>query len=154
MDVYGKKPDAPLGEYFRRSVWGWHPLWELCAEIAPDLCGKVKYAHSNDGDGLNAEDSMQLALLLDQACNNGRAAQLAQGRREEVCTLPDEECYLCGGTGKRRPVGQGPGPGNEPCNACNSTGRRRPFETSYDADAEDVREFAEFLKHCGGFEIC
>jgi hypothetical protein len=26
FDVYGKAPTAREGEYFRRNIWGWHPL--------------------------------------------------------------------------------------------------------------------------------
>lgn len=26
MDLYGKKPLNPVGEYFRNNVWWWRPL--------------------------------------------------------------------------------------------------------------------------------
>lgn len=42
---------------------------------------------------------------------------------------------------------------NNGCNACKGTGKVRPFQTSYSFDESDVREFAEFLENCGGFEI-
>ena len=37
MDVYGRKPKNETGEYFRRNVWGWHPLWEYCCEANPEI---------------------------------------------------------------------------------------------------------------------
>ena len=50
MDVYGKAPTAEVGEYFRRNVWGWRPLWDMCLDLFPELTEKVEYGHSNDGD--------------------------------------------------------------------------------------------------------
>ena len=77
------------------------------------------------------------------------AAQVLRARQD---SLPDEECRVCGGTGSRQEPPQ-VGPGNLPCNACGGTGRVRPFETNYGFDVDTVREFAEFLRDCGGFEI-
>ena len=54
MDVIGKKPKAEVGQYFRNNVWWWHPLWEYVCEVPPALANRVRYGHSNDGDGLRA----------------------------------------------------------------------------------------------------
>jgi hypothetical protein len=67
MDVYGIKATDKEGEYFRNNCWYWRPLWQFCEQVAPNLCAKVKYGQSNDGDGLkNQKDCTALsdALLL------------------------------------------------------------------------------------------
>jgi hypothetical protein len=153
MDVYGKSPVSPKGEFFRRSVWGWHPLWEYCEETAPEITYKVVYGHSNDGDGLGAEDSIELSRHLREEIAYGRTARYVRERDDRLAALPDEPCRICDGTGRRLPPPE-VGPGELPCNGCNSRGKVRPSETHYGLDVEDVREFAEFLNDCGGFEIC
>jgi len=153
MDVLGKAPTSGTGEYFRRSVWGWHPLWTYCEETAPEMTEKVAYGHSNDGDGLGAEDSIELSRHLREEIASGRTARYIRERDERLASLPDELCVICGGTGQRLPPPE-VGAGTLPCNGCGSLGKVRPFETHYGLAVEDVAEFADFLSDCGGFEIC
>lgn len=182
MDVYGKAHEADRpevgsdgysdafwerdaawrsrpGAYFRASVWTWHPLWETCAAFAPELCAQVVNAHTNDGDGLDAEGSRALAAVLRERRAEIETHILAQAAAAELA--PDEACDLCAGTGRRAPV-PARGPGDWGCNACggeaslegkSGRGRVRPFRTNYSTSIEEVDEFATFLEACGGFEI-
>ncbi len=152
FDVFGKNPKNEKGEYFRNNVWWWHPLWEYCCFVAPDVAGKVAYGHSNDGDGLDEEDALALARRLREELESGRTKEYEERYMAALKALPDEPCPICGGTGRRLPPPQ-VGPGDVPCNGCNGTGRVRPFATHYPFSEENVREFVEFLENCGGFEI-
>jgi hypothetical protein len=153
MDVKGKKPTTEAGEYFRNSVWWWRPLWDYCEQVAPEICSKVKLGQSNDGDGLDARDSLRLAAILRQEIASGATAAFGRYFREEVLALPPEEsCEICGGTGKRRPPPEA-GPGTEWCNACLGKGKSQNQATRYAFTAGNVQDFAEFLEGCGGFEI-
>lgn len=49
MDVIGQSPVSERGEYFRNNVWWWHPLWEYCERLAPDLIPSDNLGHYNDG---------------------------------------------------------------------------------------------------------
>ena len=40
MDVYGKSPTTEVGAYFRKTIWGWHPLWDMCTDLSPGRCGE------------------------------------------------------------------------------------------------------------------
>jgi len=156
MDVMGKAPENQTGEYFRANVWYWHPLWGYVADEHPYYAAKVKYAHSNDGDGLNAEDSAALADLLDKDIESGKLTAYIFEYEQEMAALPDEECTICEGRGWRdddMAVKFGFGGPDKPCNGCDGKGQRRPFGTSYYMDAEVMKEFAGFLRFCGGFEI-
>jgi hypothetical protein len=153
MDVFGKEPRTEKGAYFRNNVWAWHPLWSYCEEIAPDIAGRVECGHSNDGDGLDAADAEELAQRLQAEVDSGATARYATERQAALEALPDEECSICSGTGKRRKPPQ-TGPGRTPCNGCDGTGKVRPFATHYPFDVENVQEFVEFLRDCGGFAIC
>jgi hypothetical protein len=151
MDVYGRGPTDETGEYFRRSVWGWRPLWDYCEKVAPQLTLYVD-GQSNSGDGLNEEGSAALALALEAELDAGLTARYVADRKERLESMPDEPCNICNGTGKRQPPPT-VGAGDRPCNGCESTGSRRPWLTWYALYEQDVRDFVAFLKSCGGFAI-
>src|ERR1035441_4207245 len=94
MDVIGTNPRNQTGKYFRNNIWWWHPLWEYCSEVAPDICGRVVYGHSNDGDGLDAEASTALAQLLRNEIESGRTATYAATRESALKKLPDVVCQI------------------------------------------------------------
>lgn len=72
MDVHGIAPKSEAGKYFRRNIWGWPPLADLCIETAPDVCANCEFWHSNDGDGLDAFQSAELAMALQARLNANR----------------------------------------------------------------------------------
>ena len=49
------------GAYFRNNVWWWRPLAEYVQLVLPIICKKCDHWHSNDGDGLDDQDSGALA---------------------------------------------------------------------------------------------
>jgi hypothetical protein len=152
MDVFGKAPDDPKGAYFRNNIWWWHPLAAYCVETAPDLTASCQSWHSNEGDGLDADTSRQLAAALRQRIADGQTAAYAAIREAEHHALPDEPCDICGGTGSRLAPPE-VRRGNYPCLGCNGKGRIRPRKTQYPFSVENVEEFATFLEHCNGFAI-
>ena len=167
MDVMGKSPTTEQGEYFRNNWWWWRPLWAYCVEVAPDLCGRVN-AGSNDGDGLNAEDSAELSRILFERIDSGHTAEWEREYNEWRARLPRVDCNWCRGTGVRRDkVGREMGMREKVldqetqiltgrsvgwCNGCGGVGRRAQTRTEYPFEVENVREFAKFLESCGGFE--
>jgi hypothetical protein len=170
MDVYGKNPTDEVGEYFRRNVWGWHPLWDMCLDLFPELAGKVEHGHSNDGDGLNAVDSEALGDALDEAVIDGRIAEWVTERNGLVAALPMEDCGICDGTGIRTDeIGRQAGQHDKAlpseqaivlgrefgwCNGCDGNGEKAPFASWYGVEVGDATDWAGFLRSCGGFEIC
>lgn len=152
MDVFGKSPVSERGEYFRNNMWWWHPLWEYCERLAPDLIPEDNLGHYNDGWGLDGPRSLALADRLATALAAGAVEQYAQDYASFLTALPDEPCSICAGTG-RRAGSPHAGSGTHPCNGCEGTGRRPNFATHYPFSAENVREFEAFLRDCGGFEI-
>lgn len=154
MDVYGKAATTEEGGYFRNNVWWWHPLAHYIEDNCPDLHAKAEHWHSNDGDGLGAEDSLKLAEQLQGLIDSGHTQAFNDRERERLKALPDESCKLCEGTGSRREIPNSGAGDTGKCNGCDSTGKVRPFETHYPFSVENVQEFTTFLKGCGGFEIC
>lgn len=158
MDVYGKKPTTEEGKYFRNNVWWWRPLARYVCEIAPQTAEKCRYWQSNDGDGLNAEDSADLARILETEVVSGRAASYEKRYASAQEMQADIVCDLCEGTGTRAPVPQrgagDPKRGGTPRNKCHGEGYVRPTSTYYPFSVDNVKEFITFLRGCGGFEIC
>jgi len=151
MDVGGKAPRSTTGEYFRNNVWWWRPLADYCLQVAPEICepdGEEVYWHTNDGDGLDDAHAVALSARLQDEIDSGRTAAFADSRMAELNAMPDETCDLCHGTGRRDDtIMQGV------CNVCEGAGYVRPFATWYAFNVENVQEWVNFLRDCGGFEI-
>jgi hypothetical protein len=75
MDVFGKKPDSKVGEYFRNSAWWWRPLAQYCCAVAPEITGRCTHWQTNDGDGLEVQYSKQLAKVLRAKIASGETAK-------------------------------------------------------------------------------
>ncbi len=155
MDVIGKDPESPKGEYFRNNVWSWRPLWDYCLDVGGDIipADGVMAGQFNDCWGLDAEPARKLGRRLHDKLNTGHTKKYAAERKHRLDNLPDEACSICGGTG-RRAAPPKTGPGTMPCNGCRGTGKSRPWATEYPFAEDNVREFADFLEDSGGFEIC
>lgn len=169
MDVYGTNPKNETGEYFRRNVWGWRPLWDYCVDNYEDLVGKVS-GHYNDGDGLDNDGALELARRIKADLADGKASDYIEKRNSYLAGLERPACEICKGTGIRDDkVGVENGmPDQElspemkiltgrshgTCNACRGEGKTDHWDTHYFLDLDDLTEFAEFLENSGGFSIC
>lgn len=163
MDVYGLKPKTSKGEYFRNNVWWWHPLWDYCTYISPELTSKVQDGHSNSGDGLNAVDSRKLGFAIQDSVENGKAEEYVNEYYEVIHQLPDEKCFCV----KKNifeaftvsgpipfPVEVGDKEPNPECQTCKGTGMQRNWNSNYHINVTNIQQFSEFLIDCGGFQIC
>lgn len=152
MDVYGKKPTDPKGEYFRANVWYWRPLWIYLQQVSPILTDKVQYAQSNDGDGLNAKDARALSQLLKSEIDSGQTEQYIKDYYDFLETLPQSDCQYCEKTGLRTWTVEGIET-QKICNACNGTLKLDHDLKSYPMHIDLIKEFQQFLHYCGGFQI-
>jgi len=185
MDVMGKNPTDEKGGYFRNNVWWWSPLWDYCSTISPEICKKVKYAYSNDGDGLDALDSEELSKRLYKSLKDGTADKYIKQHTKHIKSLPKVLCVHCRATGTRQWLKKGNDQRSawtynflagmkgdklpkytavkpkkdetmfeQRCNACNGSGKEKPYAADYSIDKDNIKNFARFLKTCGGFSIC
>jgi len=162
MDVFGKNPKTEKGSYFRNNVWYWHPLWDYCIHVLPDIANKVKYAHSNDGDGLNSVNSRKLGFALRKSIESGEAQEYIDKRQDYLDNLSNQPCHCTGVSLLESFVhdGEMPFPKTQPkdpnpeCHSCKGTGNIPNFQTSYHLTLDNISNFSEFLLDCGGFQIC
>lgn len=153
MDVIGKKPSTKDGEYFRANVWYWHPLWSMVECLYPNLAVKVQHAHSNDGDGLNATDSLVLSKLLEADLISGKIQEFIDDFNNEKNSLEQVDCDYCDQTGYRAWPQDDGSLLQKTCNVCNGTLKVDDFMASYSMSLDLVKQFQLFLQSSGGFEI-
>jgi hypothetical protein len=147
MDVYGNEPKNEYGKYFGMNMSGWRSLVTYACEAAPEITAKCKLWFYNDFDGLNGEDSILLADLLQKEIDSGRTEEYARLWHSEHELTVSELILLCKGTGKLPERGAGDPTNNGiVCNICNGDSHHRQW-------VERVREFVSFLRYCGGFQI-
>jgi hypothetical protein len=175
MDVIGRAPTSERGKYFDNNISWWHPLASYCNEVAPEIASGCRLWHSNDGDGLDAAASRALAEALEAEIESGRCADIERQAEAAREAAPKETCPICHGKGvvwrtRRQPIvdffGEVELPlhvtdlddlriddgSSMPCLFCDGRGFHRPsFATPF--SVENVRNFAAFLRDCGGFEI-
>lgn len=169
MDLYSKNTTSQKGSYFRNSNWWWRPLWNYCETLHGDITHKVKSGYTNEGDGLDADNALTLGQRLLNDIATGVTVKYETEYREHLASLPTSDCNYCDGTGIRSDtVGVDNGMPSRAlpetdaiilgrthgyCNACHGHGKLQHHLTSYPFAIGNVREFAEFLLDCGGFEI-
>lgn len=153
MDVYGTNPSDQKGEYFRANVWFWRPLWGLVEDLYSEYAEKVPNAHYNDGDGLNSEDSYALALLFKRDIENGTLESYVDEYEKARSSIPKEPCSYCSQTGHRLWPQDDGSVLQKLCNVCQGSLEVDNFASHYPMHIEVVKEFQQFLEHCGGFQI-
>jgi hypothetical protein len=146
------------GTYFRSNWWCWRPIHMLC-EMANDkykLKMNMEYWGSNDGKGLRTQKQCdRLADALELMLNDNFPKEFMADNSNVIYTVtgswdvtdtgeitPDEEADLNEqyefGTILWAPV---------------LTKKGVLVETTYSCSLEDIKEWINFLRECGGFKI-
>lgn len=132
MDVFGVAPKSEAGKYFRANIWSWRPIHELIekANVLPP--SMVEGMAFNDGIGPNNEQALLLAAQLET---------MIDGMDDENTFMLSDEVD---------------GPVAALLSALNEQGVEivSPKGPVYQADVSHVREFIEFCRESGGFEVC
>ena len=132
MDVCGRNPTSDAGKYFRASVWSWRPIQSLIYELCRDLLDEETLA----GIGFNSG-----AGPADQATCTKMAARFALWMEHHV-------------DGHKVDLGMNVAPdgrllfGEEIADHPDLE-----YETAHQVDDDHLKEWIEFLRHCGGFEV-
>jgi hypothetical protein len=84
MDVYGIDPKNSFGKIFRRNIWIWHPMWGYIESEYKDIASRVRYAHSNDGDGLDNQSAIILSHLINSDLCNGKIISFVESQHNNI----------------------------------------------------------------------
>lgn len=132
MDVYGRKPSAPAGEYFRATIWAWHPIHALIVELCSDFLSEkmLRKLAFNDGAGPRSQKTCtKMAQRFEQWMERhteGHELESELQVTKEGRFVPDEE------------LAENP-----------DLETFSPFEV----DDDHLKMWIEFLRHCGGFRV-
>jgi DnaJ-class molecular chaperone len=151
FDLIGVQPQNKKGEYFRNNCWWWRPLWHFVATFCKDILTEqdIEGGSWNNGHRIDANKALKVAIRLEHLVNLGQVKAAVKEYKKALKALPLEKCEICNGTGQRNDkIVQGE------CNACRGKGKRKSWQTNYPFDEQNVKEFAEFCRNSGGFEIC
>jgi hypothetical protein len=101
---------------------------------------------------------------------SGAAQDYITARNHKLASLERLTCEWCDGTGIRTDevgmfqdmptrelspeMAMLTGRTHGFCNGCSGEGKKDNWETNYQFDLEDIKEFAEFIENSGGFKIC
>jgi hypothetical protein len=132
MDVYGRSPTAPAGEYFRANVWSWRPIHALAVDLCSDLLDEETLRRLAYNDGAGPQDQptcTAMASRFEQWMEHhtgGHGLESAlrvtkEGwfvREEELAENPDLETV-----------------------------------SPYQVRDEHLKQWIEFLRYCGGFQV-
>ena len=91
FDVLGKEN----GAYFRRTIWYWPSLGTALVEMFPELTAPCKHWFTNDGDGLDKEQSLKLAEAIREALAAGEVERYVRDLGAKLAAIPDETCTWC-----------------------------------------------------------
>ena len=148
MDVYGKAPTAPEGEYFRRNTLNWGRLVDCVTRLCPEETTPCKGWNYNGGDGLNADGAAAVAAKLEALRDSGDVAAYCAARDAWA------DQAFNGGTGF--------GPAESMAKAAKDHFAALAAAAGLSDAAvmparrfspSEVNEFIAFLKASGGFEI-
>jgi hypothetical protein len=124
---------------FYNNIRSWKRLVDFLIDTCRDLLreGEIEGWYSNHGHIVDAETASAIAKNLDRLIKGG----LAKRREIELMiAFPPIRCGFCEGAGFK---------GKDKCRTCDGEGE---IEQSFFTE-ENVRKFAEFCRHSGGFDI-
>jgi hypothetical protein len=133
MDVVGRQPSSKAGEYFRANVWAWRPIHALIVELCSDLLDEamLRSLSFNDGAGPAEQRACtEMANRFEWWMEHHTAGHSLEFEGVRVTPegrfVTDEE------------LAQDP-----------------DLETisPYQVADDHLKQWIEFLRHCGGFQV-
>tara|TARA_R100001510_G_scaffold57704_1_gene67014 strand:+ start:1907 stop:2500 length:594 start_codon:yes stop_codon:yes gene_type:complete len=153
------------GYYFRNNVWWWRPLANLihakCNNLLSDE--QMEGLYHNNGTEFDEDTALAIARRLSNLIKNGYVAELEKSTKanakiasehnkkveQKLADLKKEVERLR--PGENLVPRDYPFPYNKHFEEIYST---KNWDDSYPFDKENVKEFINFARHSGGFQIC
>jgi hypothetical protein len=132
MDVSGRDPTSPAGRYFRANVWSWRPIHALVVELCSDLLDEETLRKMAFNDGAGPPDQETCTKMAE------RFERWMEYHTQGKTLESDLRVTKHGRFVTAEEVDEDP-----------------DLETSspYEVRDEHLKEWIDFLRHCGGFEV-
>jgi len=133
MDITGRNPSVSAGKYFRANVWSWRPIHALICALCSDLLDEETLEKIGYNDGAGAADQKtctEMANRFEQWMEHnvqGLSLDIPGAKVTEDGRFVTEEEV--------------------------ETNPELDTRTPYQVEDEHLKEWIEFLRHCGGFGV-
>jgi hypothetical protein len=133
MDVSGRNADSKAGEYFRANIWSWRPIHALIVELCSDLLDEELLTAMCYNDGAGPSDQETCTAMANRF-------ELWMEHHAEGLELdmPGAKVAKDGHFVTEEELAENPD---------------IETRTPYEVEDEHLKEWIEFLRHCGGFEV-
>lgn len=144
--------DQP-GAYFRANVWSWRPIHDLMRQLCSDFLDEELLEHMGYNEGSGPEDQETCDKIAERFSKwmehnvNGHEVNLGMHVDEQgqfVELTPSEDSFE--GEAERRLV--------ESVQEARGVSGKSVVRSAHTVDDESLKEWIEFLRHCGGFMVC
>tara|TARA_A100000172_G_scaffold78892_1_gene65037 strand:- start:128 stop:730 length:603 start_codon:yes stop_codon:yes gene_type:complete len=164
IEAKRKYEDENVGEYFRNNVWWWRKLAQYIADNTGEVSGKDYHLwHENSGHEVDEDTAIRIADTLEALIKQGHTAEYqmivekSMAEAEEHNAKIEKELKAL-----REKVIQITGNENiapadypEDYNLhWEQLYNQKSWADSYPFSVENVKDFADFCRQSGGFEIC
>ena len=132
MDVWGCNPTAPAGKYFRANIWSWRPIQALIHELCSDLLDEPTLVRLGVNVGAGPRDAAvcrEMANRFDrwlEQHTDGHGLDLGLRVTPDGRFVTETEL---------------------------ATNPQLETLSPYKVQDEHLKEWVEFLRSCGGFEV-
>jgi len=146
MDVSGRNPQNKTGEYFRANVWSWRPINEMIQMICYDLLDEETLERLGFNDGAGAKDQDTCNRMAD------RFEDFLDDNKFEPIGKLEVRNALVPERKKFQFALQENG------SQVDSKGRfcdadHPEAQSPYEVTVNHLRDWIDFLRNCGGFEV-
>lgn len=132
MDVWGCAPSSEKGKYFRANIWSWRPIQSLVQELCSDLLDETTLTRIGVNVGAGSRDP---AVCREMASRFERWMEHHTSGHELDLGLRVTK------------------DGRFVSEADVAASASLELMTPYRIEDEHLKEWVEFLRDCGGFEV-
>jgi hypothetical protein len=159
VDISGRKPKTEAGDYFRSNWWGWRPINYICQLAAEQSKLKIDFSYwgSNDGKGLRTQKQCdKLADAIELLISNNP-------NYNEYMVDGDDRIFIVMGAWVEAGTGRFYSEEDTELNGQYEYGSilfspvvtksGKMVESAHSCSLSHIKNWIEFLRGCGGFEI-
>ncbi len=153
FDIYGIRKKSEKGRHFDISELWWTGLANYVLRVCSNLFKEGEATEAwffNQGQRVSGRTATAIAKRLHELLESGAVRQFGRQFKKEQKARLTAPCSCVRAKRKSSPRSV---TRKVKCPKCNGTGIIKKNETIYPFTEETVKDFAEFCKDCGGFEI-
>lgn len=151
VSLYGQNPKSDKGEVLKQSDWVWSPLINYLQINHEQISIMMDHLQFNEAYEIGPNAANAIAEIIEEDLKNGNIKKYIDNFNSLKENLDDLDCQHCFGIGKERKnilfIS------DEDCVVCEGKGKTRPLLCDYNVENADFETFAKFIRESEGFII-